>query len=114
MSDAILALLIITSCLTFLYAIVRSFQRFELTKLEKISDGKSGDSLTTSELNEMIEEVVASAVVEANESVRLDLESLANRVDQLQTPGETMLLEDQDGAGDEEKTLGRPLRQRQR
>ena len=60
--------------------VIRSVERFELTKLEHLSDGESGGSLTTSELREMIEEVVACAILAANEPMKIDLESLANRV----------------------------------
>ena len=116
MSGEVLALLIITFALTFAFTIFRSWQRFELKKLEQQSGGRSEDSLTTSELREMIEDAVAVA----NEPFKDDLESLAKRLNQIEEGGDNdderggdrVLLEDEGGV--QEKTVGRPVQQSQR
>ena len=108
MSEEMLALLIVISAMTFVFTLIRSSQQYRLKKMEQQSLGKSGDSLTTSELREMIED----AVVEATEPMKDDLELLAMRLDQIEEGGERVLLEDE---GDvREKTVGRPVRPRQR
>ena len=101
-------MVIVMSFLTFIFTIIRTTQQYKLKKFEQQSGGKSGDSLTTSELREMIED----AVVGATEPMKDDIESLAMRLDQIQGGGERVLLEDE--ADIQEKTVGRPVRQRQR
>ena len=112
MSGEVLALIIITSALTFAFGMFRSWQRFELKKLDHHSSTGSGDSLTTSELHGMIQEAVAGAVAEANAPLKDDLESLALRLDQIEDGGDRILMEDD--ADIKEKTVGRQARQRQR
>ncbi len=108
MPEEVVVLIIIMSAMTFIFTLIRSSQKFRLKKMEQQLGGKSGDSLTTSELRKMIEDAVA----EATEPVKDDLESLAIRLDQVEDGGERVLIENE---GDvKEKTLGRPVQQRRR
>jgi hypothetical protein len=111
MPDELLALTIITSVLLFVFGIIQSWQRFELKKLDRQSSTGSGESLTTSELHQMIEEAVSGAIAEANEPLKDDLKSLTVRLDQMEGVGDRLPLDDDAG---QEKTVGRPVRQRQR
>lgn len=108
MPEEVLALLIVISIMTFIFTLVRSSQQYRLKKLEQESGGKSGDSLTTSELRGMIED----AVSDATGPLRDDLESLAARMDDIESGSESVVLEVENEV--QEKTVGRAVRQRQR
>jgi hypothetical protein len=107
MSEEVLALVIVLSILTFLFTLVRSSQQYRLKKLEHQSGGKSDESLTTSELQQMIQDAVAEANVPLND----ELESVVQRLDKIDRGGR-LVIDDEDPL--REKTVGRPVRQRQR
>ena len=108
MPEEVVVLIVLLSAMTFIFTLIRSSQKFKLKKMEQQLGGKSGDSLTTSELREMIEDAVAVAT----DPLRNDLESMTSRLDQIEDGGERILLEDEGGVKD--KTVGRSVRQRQR
>ena len=86
MPEEVLALAIVLSLLTFFFTLVRSTQRYKLKRLEQQSGDQSGESLTTSELQRMIQDAVA----EANEPINDELTALADRVDKIDAGGGTV------------------------
>jgi hypothetical protein len=107
MPEEVLAMVIVMSFLTFVFTVIRSTQHYKLKKMEQQSLGSSEDSLTTSELREMIEQ----AVEESNARLRDDVKALSARLDEIE-PGSTLDIGLQSAPA--EKTVGRPSRQRQR
>jgi hypothetical protein len=107
MPEEVVAIVIIMSFLAFIGTIIRSTQQYKLKKLERESGG-GGESLTTSELRQMIE----SAVDDATSSLQSDIAVLSERLGQLEEVSPRLRIDDGDGLG--EKTVGRPKRQRER
>ena len=109
MPEEILALLIVLSFLTFIFTIIKTTQQYKLKKMEHDSVG-SGDSLTTSELERMIEE----AVGDATKPLRDQIDDLGARLHLVESRSESRLeLEDVDvrsAAPAAEKTVGRQAR----
>ena len=108
MSEEVLALVIILSGLTFVFSLVRSIQKFILKRNEQESLRESGDSLTASELHQMIRDAVA----EVNAPMAEKLESVSRRLEEIEGGVGRIVAEDESEL--QEKTLGRPERQRQR
>lgn len=106
MPDELVAIIIVLSIMTFVWTVIRSTQQYKLKKLER-ETGKAGDTLTTSELQEMIELTVS----EATAPIREEVKSLAGRLDELEGTGGGLELPEEEGAP--EKTVGRQLRDRQ-
>jgi hypothetical protein len=107
MPGEVLALLIITLGIVFILSIIRITQNHELKKIELRASKDADDSLTTSELQQMIEDAVSKATGPIGD----DLELLSARIDQIDGGGGRILLEGEDSV--QEKTLGRSVRQRE-
>jgi hypothetical protein len=107
MPGEIVAIVIVMSILTFIGTIIRSTQQYKLKKYER-ERGTSDDSLTTSELRRMIEE----AVDDATSSLQNEIAVLNERLGQIEEVSPRLRIDEGDGLG--EKTVGRPIRQRER
>ena len=108
MPEEVLALVIVISFLTFIFTIIHTTQKYKLKKFEQESGSKTDDSLTTSELRRMIEEAVSDSTT----SMMGDLDAMSVRLDEIDGGVTRGLLEDE--RAPHQKTVGRPVRQRQR
>lgn len=106
MPEEVLALIIVVSFLTFITTVIRSTQQYKLKKLDR-ERGSSDESLTTSELKNLIEDAVA----EATAPIAAEVDELSRRLASVERSAPQLELEDTDSGPD--KTLGRQGRQRQ-
>lgn len=109
MPEELLAMIIVMSILTFLFTVIKSTQNYKLKRYEHEAGGRTEDSLTTTELRDMI----ADAVEEATSSMRGDIDAIAARLEALDggDSGRISLEADEPVP---EKTVGRQTRERQR
>jgi hypothetical protein len=104
-SDAIIALTFILAFFVFIFSMIRMKHRHELEKLDRIAQGNADRSLTTSELETMVRDIVA----EATEPLQARVEQLTQAVNQ---PSAQRLLDPGGGVDDKggavaDKTVGR-------
>lgn len=106
MPEELVAIIIIISVFTFVVTVVRSSHQYRLKKLEREAAGP-GESLTTSELQEMIGAAVDDAAAPIREKINL----LSARLDEVEGVADRLELPENEGVP--EKAVGWQGKQRQ-
>lgn len=105
--EGLLALSFVMGFLLFVYLLIRSKHKHELAKLDRLAEGRADRSLTTTELENMVKDIVR----EATEPLEARVDEMSRRLGSSATTPLLDIDEEADSDREErEKTLGRRTR----